>query len=1082
MKNEILNINEEIISKKKEGKFDIVIIGTLDNSLSRIFSIIINDPNIKHKYLFSYDLCPRDQIFFPKNFQNTFHPEILDKLMKIDILILTYENADFLSIENLKTFYHLYYKQLDEKDKPINILIIERNTNGNNIENKNKVDINDGKKIAELYSGLFCDSNINEEIFEKILIKCINNLKMIYDTENYNLFNHEIKEGNNINCNITVCGNNDVKNLFLENFLKLKCNEEYIMKSDNFFVINYKNEINNKEINWKINLELIDEVDYYKYSSQCYIFIYDKNKINTFNSIRDIIRSHILINGAKYKKIYKLISFTDNNFLEENDNDINEGKELAKEIGASYENINVKEKDNTNKFLDNLLTDIIKQMMECFENYKEKSANSEINKNTIIKSKTKNLDSEFYVLTLNDSPAFFIDDFFYKINNEIQNYTQEKFIFNLCPECYNYMKIIIDDNSNIIKLKCKNCNTESYGLNYTQYVSNKKDLNKKLYCDKCYSCLYYDYSLKKLLCQNCQYNYKKLKNVSIPVFLKDYYCENHNKFYEYYLKYSKKGLCNNCINDKYKKGYFLSKFKEDEIKQLIKDKKVELEKEKNFFISLKNKFKKCIKDLEIKFDELMIIKKSIYDIKKEIIKNLEYIEKSYTLISNVKNLQFNFMKKFDFPENGTIENKLKTIFNFFNNEEDINNLYFDKRKEEFTNFKISGPYKNLVEENIEKNKDNENTNVTDICSFNNNQLLCISFNDGKVKIFDSNIKKGFYPLCIINEYEPLLGVNSIYISKNKENKEIIYLCGYENIKALKLKNDYKSYDVLYTINLESVNISQLIELSFEKSLIYLNKYNEIIVLNFDKNDIDNKIGTNVTNLFIKEEEKNNQIFSMNKIGNNIISIHISNKKEKILLQENVNDANLDCLTLVFNDNNNIADNEEKQIKNFYNKIYKIDYKQNINKEKENKYSIVVLKEYKIPYNYELLGVLSEEENLFLMSLKKEDENSFNPHLCIFDFSICQFIKSFKFHNNFAYPKLFIKIKFEKNIKNEGFIVCDENLNLTQYFYDKDSKDMIYYVKIIEAKKKMYNMPLKLIYLEQNIIIFCNKNNYYLLSD
>ena len=170
------------------------------------------------------------------------------------------------------------------------------------------------------------------------------------------------------------------------------------------------------------------------------------------------------------------------------------------------------------------------------------------------------------------------------------------------------------------------------------------------------------------------------------------------------------------------------------------------------------------------------------------------------------------------------------------------------------------------------------------------------------------------------------------------------------------------------------------------------------------------------------------------------------------------------------------ENEEKQTKNYYNKIYKIDFIQN--ESNKNKNSINVIKEYKIPYNYELLGLLSEEENLFLMSFKEDN----NPHLCIFDFSICQFIKSFKFHNEFVFPKLFVKIKFEKNMKNERFIICDENLNLTQYFYDKNSKDMIYYVKVIEAEKKMYHMPIKLIYLKQNMIILCTNNNCYLLSD
>ena len=610
-----------------------------------------------------------------------------------------------------------------------------------------------------------------------------------------------------------------------------------------------------------------------------------------------------------------------------------------------------------------------------------------------------------------------------------------------------------------------------------------------MFCDKCYLCLYYDYSSKKLICQKCQYTYKKLKSVSIPVYLKDYYCEIHDQFYEYYLKYSKKGLCNICIKDQYKKGYFLENFDENEIKQLIKDKKAELEREKNFFKSIRNKFEKCIKDLENKFEELMKIKIAINEIKKEMIQNLENIDKNYTLISNVKDMKFNYTKNFNFQENDTIENKLKSIFNFLNNEEDINNFYIDKNKEsnKNKNLTISGPYNNLVEVSKEMKNNDKNTIVTDICSINDNKLICISFNNGKAKVFDSNIKKNYYPLCIIDEFEPFLGVNSLLVSKNEANKEIIYLSGYEAIKAITMQKDYKSYDILYEINLESDNIYQLIELSSEKTLLYLNRSNEIILFNFDKTDTSNKTIKNVKNLFIKEEEEiKKQIFSMSKIGTDIISIHISNSKENNYLEIKKNAFGLsclDCLTLVSSDNSNSVEsneNEENQTNNYYNKIYKIDFMQNENKENNN--SLIIIKEYKIPYNCQLLGVLSEEENLFLMSLKKENDRQLNPHLCIFDFSICQFIKSFKFHNEFAYPKLFIKIKYDKNAKKEGFIISDENLNLTQYFYDKESKDLIYYVKVIEAEKKMYSMPIKLIYLRENIIILCTNNNYYILSE
>jgi hypothetical protein len=82
-----------------------------------------------------------------------------------------------------------------------------------------------------------------------------------------------------MNYNLTICGNNECKNLFLKHFLELKCNEDFERKKDDLYAINYKNVINKKEVKLKINLELVNEIDYFKYSSQCYIFLYDKNKI-----------------------------------------------------------------------------------------------------------------------------------------------------------------------------------------------------------------------------------------------------------------------------------------------------------------------------------------------------------------------------------------------------------------------------------------------------------------------------------------------------------------------------------------------------------------------------------------------------------------------------------------------------------------------------------------------------------------------------------------------------------------------------------------------------------------------------------
>ena len=1078
MNNDFMNIEEQIISNKKKGIFDVLIIGTFDKLFSQTFSLEINDPNIKHKYLNSYNLRLREQFLFPKNFLHIFYPEIIDKLMNIDILILGYEKSDLLSFEYIKTFYQLYYKQLTENERPKNILIFERNNikdnnnKNNNKKTQKKVDINDGKKVADLYNnGIFCDCNTNEELFDNILIKCIDNLKQIYNTENFNLYNFDLKDKSN-NFHFSIYGHKDLQNIFLKYLLKLKYNQNYQKKNDNYYIVNYKNEINNEKINCNIILQLMDEKDY-SYDSQCFIFLYDKTKINTFNLIRNLIRSHIFNYGAKQKKINKLFSINTTNSLDYNDN-TNEGQKLAKEIGANFNIINHINEQNEKEYelINNVFNNIIKEIFEYI------NINNDSNKikKDFNKSKTNNQKNTFFLLSLDDSPNDYIDKFNNKINNEIQNYNKDNYIFNLCPHCYNYMNIQIKDNSNIIILKCDNCNKEPKGLNIYEYEFNKNNINRKLYCNKCYKCLFYDYSSTKLICLNCQNIHKSLKTVSIPIYLKNYYCEIHNEFHKYYLKYSKKGLCDNCYEEKIKKGYFIEQYNKKDTQILIKNKKIELEKEKKFFKSIKEHFKKCIKDIEMKFNEMIEIKENIYNIKKNMIKNLELIQNNYILISNVENLKFNYMKNYKYNENDSFENKIKSIFNILKIDEDIDNYYFDKIKDKNISLRINGPYNNLVSQAIEE-KNERNFKVTDIWSINNNKFICISFDNGKVKIYDSNIDKSHYPIYIINEYDPLYGVNSLYASKNKDNQEIIYLCGYESIKIISMNENYTSHKLLYEIIEPETNFYQVIEISLEKDLLLLNNFNIINLIRFE-NDIysyNNQITIEVTNVFINEKENDYQILSLNKIGKNMICLKMI-EAAKMQLKEKLDKSSL-RITLIASGNSD-NDNEDIGTKNVITKIYKYDFNF---KKKDNDNIIIISKEYSIPNNYELLGVLSEEDYLLLMSYKKANEDSNNiSYLCIFDFNICQFIKSFIFHNS-ASPQALVKMGLEQKAKNIWFIICDENLSLHQYSYDKDNNDVIFYVKSVETTQKINNRPIKLLYLKPNIIIFCNNYNYYLLS-
>ena len=153
-------IKENYDEENLENNFDVVIMGNYDKQdkiFSNAFPILLNKSKIKYKYINRYILSIRERQIFPKDFLNIYHPEIIDKFMKIDILILTFNKSDKLSLEYLKTFYYLYYTKLEEMDKPKNIIIMERNyTEIGKSNSEEKVDSNSIQEITNLFKAYFC--------------------------------------------------------------------------------------------------------------------------------------------------------------------------------------------------------------------------------------------------------------------------------------------------------------------------------------------------------------------------------------------------------------------------------------------------------------------------------------------------------------------------------------------------------------------------------------------------------------------------------------------------------------------------------------------------------------------------------------------------------------------------------------------------------------------------------------------------------------------------------------------------------------------------------------------------------------
>ena len=71
------------------------------------------------------------------------------------------------------------------------------------------------------------------------------------------------------------------------------------------------------------------------------------------------------------------------------------------------------------------------------------------------------------------------------------------------------------------------------------------------------------------------------------------------------MKYSKKGLCEDCKDRKKEKIFFIEDFNQKEINHLIQSKKKELNKEFDFITSLQNKFNQCIASIFSKFEALI---------------------------------------------------------------------------------------------------------------------------------------------------------------------------------------------------------------------------------------------------------------------------------------------------------------------------------------------------------------------------------------------------------------------------------------------------------------------------------------------
>ena len=488
--------------KIESGKFNVIILGKCDRNeklFSRTFPVILNESNIRHKYINRYDLYIKEYILFPKDFLNFFHPELMDLISRTDILILIYDKSKKFSFEYLKTFYYLYYLKLEEIDKPKNIILIERNYGPENVaDGKDIIDINEAKQLSKLFSSTFCDLNTTEKLLSNVLIKCVDNLKVIYNfSDDYSQYKLKIFK-NEIIFDLLIFGDKESQNLFVKELLNSNCNFIHKRIKENFYEINYERVINENKYNFKIALKLIDK-DYY-YDSECNILLYDINKIESYNLIKDIINRLIANNHPKFKKIYNLFSlnFTQTQISEkENNIKIKEGKNLAFEIGAQYNILNMKNNQNLSEEIKVKIDNILNIFLDYIN--KSKESTGEIsNKNSSGKKEASNNKDEnnddFDEKLIYDEPLSFLE----VMNNKIKNYLKgnQNSLFYICKKCYSHLNIRVNNDSNIIIIYCENCKTEPTGLNLEEFIMYNRQNIIDYHCKKCSNIYYYEDKIK----------------------------------------------------------------------------------------------------------------------------------------------------------------------------------------------------------------------------------------------------------------------------------------------------------------------------------------------------------------------------------------------------------------------------------------------------------------------------------------------------------------------------------------------------------------------------------------------------------
>ena len=414
----------------------------------------------------------------------------------------------------------------------------------------------------------------------------------------------------------------------------------------------------------------------------------------------------------------------------------------------------------------------------------------------------------------------------------------------LCSQCNKTPILTLNNKSHIILSTCENnhvvdnINIKEYFTliedNYTKDPTNSKN-NICSFCKNKLKTLIFCINCNKNYCPKCysQHEKQNLKHQIILSHDVNYFCLKHNSEYISYDSIKKINLCKKCMdeyNSKEKKSIiefkklFLKKDEENKIKSDIKNEKLfltELEKLFNSW-SYDSKYKSNIpKERGIE------IKKNFNDFK-------EYVESENNYKQMIINiyLERKTKSKINFQLIQTCKNVIKII--------NANDPKIIQKLSKENNWINTGRFfltllKSVIKPKIIQKSDNNkfenktalrtvrnSDGVTSITILKNSGNFAVSYKDGTIKIFDSEMFCILYTFSLSNEqieYVTQLEDDNIIFSSESIIKIMKIIPDKKNNSKKENLENSTDFKIIQTLEGHKETVKKIIELSEENVLV-----------------------------------------------------------------------------------------------------------------------------------------------------------------------------------------------------------------------------------------------------------------------